>query len=151
MPRALACVALLAAGSGCATLRGPAPPPVSDPSGVRWSCSDGLGASEGMARTIADWARAQARDTLEGTAFRVGHGMSDERDVSIIHDPALCARAGRAYAHGDSVLPLHYHVALVRVGRRYITINLEHVRHAGELVLEAVLEDDFRFVEWLGT
>ena len=151
MARPVVCAGLLCSSIACTMLRGPAPPPVSDQPGVAWSCSDGLGAAESLAGSIASWARTQARDTLDGTVFRVSHGMSGERDVEIIHDPALCARAGRAYAHGDSIRPFHYHIALVRVGRRYVTINPNDVHRAGEFMLEAVLEEDFRFVEWLGT
>ena len=66
------------------------------------------------------------------------------------HDAARL-RLGRTALRGQCVCHAARAGAGLRVGRRYVAINLEHVRRAGELVLEAVLEDDFRFVEWLGT
>ena len=140
----------IAALSACSSL-GRRPKIITDAQGVQWSCAANGNAAENMAAVIADWATTQARDSSSATAFRAAYRLSSPSDIAIIRDPALCARAGRAYAHGDSILPSHYHVAVVRVGQRYIAINVNNIRKAGEFLLEAVLDSDFRFVEWIGT
>jgi len=139
----------MAALGGCGSLRVRASS-VSDAPGVRWSCAAKDNAAENMASVIADWANRQARDPTDAAVFRAAYQLAHASDIAIVRDASLCARAGRAYAHGDSIPPFLYHVALVRVGKRYIAININNVRKAGEFLLEAVLDSEFRFIEWIG-
>jgi hypothetical protein len=104
-----------------------------------------------MAGAILQWASRQAADSVGGQGFRKAYGMSGPADLHIVRDTLLCARAGRAYARGDSIASFHYHVAVVQVGQRYIAINVNQTRKAGEFLLEAVLDSGFRFIEWIGT
>lgn len=123
----------------------------SDAPGVQWSCAAAGNPAESMALTISDWAARQARDPEKGRAFRVAYQLAKPSDIGIVRDTALCARAGRAYARGASIPAFHYHVALVRVGQRYIAINVNKIQKAGEFLLEAVLDSDLHFLEWIGT
>jgi len=104
-----------------------------------------------MALAIRDARRSDVFDTAIGPAFRAAYAVRSPRDITIISDPSLCALAGRAYIRGDPLPPGHYQVALVRVGRRYVAVNMNTIRYAGEFLLEAVLDSDFRFIEWMGT
>jgi len=150
--RAQSIAALLAVicGTGC-ILRSQRTE-IDEPNGVRWACAEPGNPAEGMAITIADWARREQRDSARGTAFRTAYGLTGHpSEIAIVRDPTLCARAGRAYARRDSVPPFLYHVALVRVGRRYIALNMNSMQRAGEFMLEAILDDRFRFLGWVGT
>ena len=44
-----------------------------------------------------------------------------------------------------------YRVVLVAIGGRYVVINLNAVKRAGEFVSEAVLDRDCLVVEWIMT
>jgi hypothetical protein len=105
-----------------------------------------------MAITIADWARREQRDSVRGAAFRADYRLTgQDSDIAIVRNGALCARAGRSYAQRDSLPAFLYHVALVRIGRRYVALNMNAMHRAGEFMLEAILDDQFRFVGWVGT
>jgi hypothetical protein len=124
---------------------------VADAPHAQWSCAGAGDPAESMALTIFDWANRQARDSTKGPAFRSTYQLANPSDIAVVRDTVLCGRAGRAYARGDSIPAFHYHVALVRVGQRYITINVNKMQKAGEFLLEAVLDSGFHFVEWIGT
>lgn len=124
---------------------------VSDAPGVEWSCAPAHSAAETMTLAIRDAMERDAADTVGGAAFRAEYGMRTPRDISIITDPSLCALAGRAYVEGKSLPPARYQVALVRVGRRYVAINMNAIQLAGEFMVEAELDMNFRIIGWIGT
>jgi len=139
----------VAAFCACSMLRGPRV--IFDAPGIEWLCSREEGAGASLAGAILDWARREASDSATGARFRAEYGIADRSEISIVRDPSLCAQAGRAYVRDDSPLAPRNEVALVRVGQRYITINLNAIRLAGEFMLEAVLDSKFHFIEWIGT
>lgn len=148
--RATSIAALLVAisSTGCILGRGPR----AEPNGVRWACAAPGNPAEDMAITIANWAQRERQDNTRGAAFRAAYGLAGQAsEIATVRDPTLCARAGRAYAQHDSLRPFLYHVALVRIGRRYVALNMNAMHRAGEFMLEAILDDQFRFLGWVGT
>ncbi len=111
-----------------------------------------------MAQTIAEWARSSAAESdSSGQLFRTEYGITGttraewDRQITIVHDKDACRQAGIAYAQSAPIQPGVHVVALVSVGNRYVTIDLRAVRKAGEFLLEAVLDRQFRFLIMLGT
>src|SRR4051812_36720686 len=83
---------------------------VHEPNGVQWTCAAPGNPAEGMANTIVDWARREARDSVHGSAFRADYGLTGQAsDIAIVRNSVLCALAGRAYAQRDSLPPFLYH------------------------------------------
>lgn len=136
--------------AACGTFRGHRQV-MSDAPGFEWSCASPNSATESLALAIREVMRRDVADSAGGPAFRARYGNVASRDIDIVRDASLCARAGRAYVRGDSLPPARYQVALVRVGRRYIAVNMNDIRFAGEFMMEAVLDADFHFIEWIGT
>lgn len=111
-----------------------------------------------MATAIAEWARSSAAEAdSSGQLFRAEYGISGatrsawDRQIAIVRDKATCRRAALAYAESLPLRPGVHEVALVSVGNRYVAVDLGAVRKAGEFMLEAVLDRQFRLLIMLAT
>jgi hypothetical protein len=130
-----------------------------DPPGVRWRCAVSADTvAEAFADNLVAWALRSASTTGQGwREFRQEYNLPMEPTadlqslVSIVRDPEICARAGRAYADDRFEVPYVYRVVVVAIGNRYVAINLNAVRRAGEFMLEAVMDQQFRVISWIGT
>jgi hypothetical protein len=111
-----------------------------------------------MPGTIAEWARSSAAESDSlGQRFRTEYGIAGatraewDRQIAIVHDNGACRQAAVAYAGAGPVRPGVHRVALVAVGNRYVAVDLGAIRKAGEFLLEAVLDRQFRLVHMLAT
>ena len=125
------------------------------PSDVSYTCEKDPGDIPG---TITNWARSSAAASdSSGHLFRTEYGISGstpaewDRQIAIVRDNDACRRAAIAYADSGPIRPGIHRVALVAVGNRYVAIDLSAIRKAGEFLLEAVLDRQFRLIHMLAT
>ena len=138
----------IAAALACANPR--LPPPET---AVTFTCEAGAFASNMLA-----WALRSAADTATTPrSFRAEYGFTGastgdwERQIAIVRDPLLCERAARVYAGNTPLRPGEHRVAMIAVGQRYVAVDLSAIKMAGEFMLEAVLDRDFRLIHMFGT
>ncbi|HEV8236058.1 MAG TPA: hypothetical protein VGP84_15710 [Gemmatimonadaceae bacterium] len=146
MSRAPILVLALIALCACAPLRS-----TGAEHGVEWQCDPD---ANGMAATILDWARGIVSGTTkEAAELKQSYGFSDVLvdSVRVVTTQADCARAGRAYLEGERPRQGRHRVALVRVGDRYIAVDLDQLGRAGEFMTEAILDRRFKVLSWIMT
>ena len=107
-----------------------------------------------MAGTMLQWARSIVdTSNLDAARARRALGVSSmpADSVRLIEDSGACARAGRAYLAGDRPAPGPHRVVLVKVGERYLAVDMSQVHQSGEFMNEALLDRAFRLLSFLMT